>query len=75
MLDEADALDDRAALVDARARCAGWGSTGGGSAPSPWLLGLPVGLAAVGGGGYGAVRLRRRLKARAAARAWPTPTP
>ena len=44
-------------------------SDGGGSAPSPWLLGVPVGLAAVGGGGYGAVRLRRRLKARAAARA------
>ncbi|GAA2109764.1 hypothetical protein [Nocardioides furvisabuli] len=41
---------------------------GGGSAPSPWLLGVPVGLAALGGGGYGAVRLRRRLKARAAAR-------
>lgn len=44
-------------------------SDGGGSAPSPWLLGVPVGLAAVGGGGYGAVRLQRRLKARAAARA------
>lgn len=44
-------------------------SDGDGSAPSPWLLGVPVGLAAVGGGGYGAVRLRRRLKARAAARA------
>lgn len=44
-------------------------SEGDGSAPSPWLLGVPVGLAAVGGGGYGAVRLRRRLKARAAARA------
>ena len=44
-------------------------SDGGGSAPSPWLLGVPVGLAAVGGGGYGAVRLRRRLRARAAARA------
>lgn len=42
---------------------------GGGSDALPWVLGVPVGLAAVGGAGVGATRLRRRLKARAAARA------
>lgn len=45
-------------------------STGSnGSDALPWVLGVPVGLAAIGGGGYGAVRLRRRRKERAAARA------
>ena len=34
-----------------------------------WALGLPVGLAALGGAGWGATRVRRRLKERAAARA------
>lgn len=45
-------------------------STGGdGSGAWPWLIGVPVGLAAVGGAGVGGTRLRRRLKARSAARA------
>jgi hypothetical protein len=45
-------------------------STGGTSSGAlAWVLGMPVGLAAVGGAGVGGVRLRRRLKARAAARA------
>ena len=45
-------------------------STGGSGADAlPWVLGVPVGLAAVGGGGYGALRLRRRRRERAAARA------
>ena len=34
-----------------------------------WALGVPVGLAAVGGAGWGATRVRRRLRERAAARA------
>ncbi|WP_416957393.1 hypothetical protein ACNKF0_08350 [Nocardioides sp. T5] len=34
-----------------------------------WALGVPVGLAALGGAGWGATRVRRRLKERAAARA------
>ena len=45
------------------------GSGASGSDLLPWVLGVPVGLAAVGGGGYGAVRLRRRRRERAAARA------
>ena len=44
------------------------GSSGGSDVPG-WALGVPVGLAAVGGAGWGATRVRRRLKARAAARA------
>jgi hypothetical protein len=45
-------------------------SSGGGSSDAlPWVLGVPVGLAAVGGIGIGGTRLRRHLKARAAARA------
>ncbi|MBD3926281.1 hypothetical protein IEZ26_16770 [Nocardioides cavernae] len=44
------------------------GSSGGADVPG-WALGVPVGLAAVGGAGWGATRVRRRLKARAAARA------
>ena len=44
-------------------------STGSGSDALPWVLGVPAGLAAVGGAGYGGLRLRRGLKARAAARA------
>ena len=43
-------------------------SSGGADVPG-WALGVPVGLAAVGGAGWGATRVRRRLKARAAARA------
>lgn len=45
-------------------------STGGTSSNAlAWVLGVPAGLAAVGGAGVGGVRLRRRLKTRAAARA------
>lgn len=47
----------------------GTGSTASGSEALLWVLGVPVGLAAVGGAGVGGVRLRRRLRARAAARA------
>lgn len=42
---------------------------GAGSGALPWALGVPAGLAAVGGAGYGAARLRRRQKSLAAARA------
>lgn len=42
---------------------------GAGSDALPWVLGVPVGLAVVGGVGVGATRLRRHRKARAAARA------
>ncbi len=44
------------------------GPTVSGSETLLWVLGVPAGLAAVGGAGVGGVRLRRRLKARAAAR-------
>ena len=44
----------------------GWS---GSSDALPWVLGVPAGLAAVGGAGYGGLRLRRTLKARASARA------
>ena len=45
------------------------GSSSGGADALPWVIGVPVGLAAVGGIGIGGTRLRRHLKARAAARA------
>ncbi len=45
------------------------GTGGGNSDTLPWVLGVPTGLAAVGGAGYGGHPLRRRLKARASARA------
>ncbi len=47
----------------------GAGSSSEGSGALPWVLGVPVGLAAVGVAGVGGTRLRRRRKARAAARA------
>ena len=47
----------------------GSSSSGGSSDALPWVIGVPVGLAAVGGIGIGGTRLRRHLKARAAARA------
>lgn len=45
--------------------------TGSGAGPDAllWVLGVPAGLAVVGGAGVGATRLRRHRKARAAARA------
>ncbi|MCP3424196.1 hypothetical protein [Nocardioides pinisoli] len=47
----------------------GSGDTSDGVDVPGWALGVPVGLAALGGAGWGATRVRRRLRERAAARA------